>query len=176
MSRKPKAESKNQLTFSFEVTPEDVFELSGGSPAALSDFDFRLRQAMKVALEHAANRPEDPIDRTEVAARMSAKLGRRITKTHIDEWTAMATISRKIHADSLKALCEVTGDLGPAHVFIESFGLRALDAKMAQFAEYGAAEIVKKNLTNKQRSLSNELDNDAVISALAGRLLSGGKA
>lgn len=175
MARKPNAPSKNQLTFSFEVTPEDVFELSGGSPAALSDFDFRLRQAMKQALENAGKRSGDPIDRTIVAERMSTKLGRRITKTHVDEWTAMATISRKIHADALKALCEVTGDLGPAHVFIESFGLKALDPEMAKCAEYGAAEHLRRSLAGKQKNISAELEHADIAQLLAKRLL-GGKA
>jgi hypothetical protein len=174
MARKDKGQGRNQLTFSFEVTTEEMFELKGGSNSALSDFDFRLRQALKEGLERAGKRQQNPLSRAEIADRMSALLGRVIKKSHLDEWTAMATISRKIHADALKALCEVTGDLGPVHVFVESFGLRALDAEMAKCAEYGAAEIVRRSLASKQKNLTNDLEG--ISQTLAERLLAGGKA
>lgn len=175
MARKSKPPAKNQLTFSFEVSPEDMFELKGGTNSALSDFDFRLRQSLKVCLETAAKRKLDPLDRQEIASRMTKLLGRDIKKSHLDEWTAMSMVSRRIHVDALRALCEVTADFGPIYYFVESCGLRALTPDLALCAEYGAAEVIRKSLANKQRNLGNELEQPAVINALAERLLSGGK-
>lgn len=176
MPRKKSGSSKDQLTFSFTVSADDMFELKGGSSSALSEFDFRLRQSMKQCLEDAAKRTHEPLSRQQVAERMAALLGRDIKKSHLDEWTAMATISRRIHVDSLRALCEVTGDWGPIYCFVESCGLRALTPDLARCAEYGAAEVIKKSLANKQKNLGNELEQPAVINALAERLLAGSKA
>ncbi|MDX2094334.1 MAG: hypothetical protein SFW64_00080 [Alphaproteobacteria bacterium] len=172
--KKSGAAAKNQLTFSFEVSVDDVFTLEGGSPAGLSDFDFHLRNTLKELLDDAARRPVNPLDREEIAARMTDKLGRRITKTHLDEWTAKATINRRIHVDALRGLCEVTGDMRPIHYFVESCGLRALTPDLARCAEWGASEVIRRNLANKQKSLGIELENPTVINALTNRLLNGG--
>lgn len=174
--RKDKGSGKNQLTFSFEVSAEDVFALEGGSQTELSDFERKLRYLLKEVLDDAAKRAIDPLDRFEVAARMSRKLGREISKTHIDQWVAMAMVSRRIHVDSLKALCEVIGDLRPIHFFVESCGLRALTPDLARCAEWGAAEVIRRSLASKQRNLGNELESPAVIEALAQRLLKGEQA
>lgn len=82
----------------------------GGSQIELSDFEFGLRRILKTVLDECGKREKDPLDRVEVAARMSRKLGRDITKTHIDGWVAMSAIERRIHVDALKALCDVTED------------------------------------------------------------------
>lgn len=176
MSRKKQESGKDQLTFSFQVSAEDVFALEGGSQTALSDFEFRLRQVIKEALDDAGKRKHDPLDRFEIAARMSRMLGREISKSHIDQWTAMATVTRRIHVDSLRALCEVISDMRPIHLFVESCGLKALTPDLALCAEWGAAEVLRRSLANKQKTLGNELENPAVIDQLAQRLLSGGKA
>lgn len=176
MNRRKNNNSKNQLHFSFEVSAEDIFALEGGSPEGLSDFDFRLRQAMKQLLDDTAKRKLDPLDRNEIAVRMSRKLGREIKKSHIDEWTAMATVTRRIHVDALRALCEVTGDLRPIHYFVESCGLKALTPDLALCAEWGAAEVIRRSLANKQRALGSELEDPTTINALAERLLKGGGA
>lgn len=166
----------DQLTFSFEVKAEDIFELKGGSNSALSDFDFRLRQALKECLEDAGKRPSNPLTREQIAANMTQLLGRVIKKAHLDEWTAMATVARRIHVDALRALCEVTGDLRPIHYFVESCGLKALDPEMARCAEYGAAEIVRRNLADKQKNISKDLEGRDTAKALINRLMNGGKA
>jgi hypothetical protein len=171
--KKPKSDT-NQLSFNLSVSAEDMFELKGGTNSALSDFDFRLRQSIKECLEKAAKRKDDPLDRTEVAKRMSALLGRDIKKSQVDEWTAMATVSRRIHVDALRAICEVTEDLRPIYYFVESCGLRALTPDLARCAEWGASEVLRRSLASKQKSLGVELEDPSVIKALSERLLSGG--
>lgn len=174
MARKPN--SKNQLTFSFEVSADDIFALEGGSQNELSQFEREMRMMMKRVLEEVAKRDVDPLDRYEIAARMSRKLGREVPKSRLDEWTAMACVSRRMHVDSLKAFCEVVGDMRPIHMLVESCGLKALTPDLALCAEWGAAEVLRRSLASKQKTLGNELENPGVIDALAQRLLSGGKA
>lgn len=80
-------------------------------------------------------------DRIEVAARMSRRLGREITKGNIDQWVAMSTPDRRIHADALKAMCEVIGNWQPLEVLVESCGFKLLSPEEAKAAEYGAAKV-----------------------------------
>ena len=75
-------ESENQQVFHFHFSanPDDILPVEGGSQEELSDFEFRMRQILKDVLDTVAKRKTDPLDRFEVSARMSRKLGREITK------------------------------------------------------------------------------------------------
>ena len=106
MSKK-RSKDKNQLYLDFSINiggATETHSLEGGNQENLSDFEFGLRCSLKKSLDKCAKRNDDPLDRYEVAARMSRKIGREITKSHIDQWTAMSTIQRRIHVDTLKAL------------------------------------------------------------------------
>ena len=68
-----------------------------GNRHELSSFEFGLCQILKTVLDDASKRPNDPLDRIEIASRMSKRLGREITKSHIDGWVAMSAVERRIH-------------------------------------------------------------------------------
>lgn len=172
MARKPH-HNTDQLTFSLTISKEELLSLEGGSQQELSDFERGLRNCMRSVLDDAAKRDKDPIDRYAIAAEMSRKLGREITKSRIDEWVALSTVTRRIHVDALMAFCAVTGDQRPIHYFCEANGLRALEPKMALCAEWGASEVVRRNLANKQKTLGIELEDPEIINALTQRLLGG---
>lgn len=173
MARKPKQTGTNQMTFQFTLDIKDLVSLDGGSPEALSDFEFRFRQQLKTVLDDCGKREKEPLDRLEIAARMSRKLGREITKSHIDQWTAMVTVQRRMHVDALKAMCEVTGDNRLMHFFVESCGFKALSHEEAVCAEFGALMMMERKLKAQMKDTLSGVDADRVFNALMKRMTGG---
>ena len=173
MSRKKGKSDKHQMTFQFKVDMADLMSLEGGSQDALSDFEFRFRQMLKLVLDDCGKRTTEPLDRFEVAARMSRLLGREVTKSNLDQWTAMATIQRRMHIDALKALCEVTGDYRPLHYFVEACGFKALAPEEAIYAEYGAKMMFRKMLDNEIKDTLSGVDEAEMRKRLLKRFKGG---
>lgn len=161
---------KNQLTFNFQVDLEDILNVEGGNQENLSDFEFRSRLKLKEVLDDAAKRSKEPLDRIEVAARLSRKLGREITKTHLDQWVALSAVQKRIHADTLKGLCEVLDDWRPLHFMVEACGFKMLDPDLAVCAEYGAKMLFKKMIDTDLKELASGVDEDALRSRLMQRM------
>lgn len=169
-------ESENQQVFHFHFSanPDDILPVEGGSQEELSDFEFRLRQVLKEVLDGATKRKTDPLDRFEIAARMSRKLGREITKSHLDQWTAMSAVQRRMQVDALKALCEVIEDWRVFHCFVESCGFKALDPLEAKCAEFGAQFAIKSVIDGKLKDIKSDLENPELIQMLMSRVVKGG--
>ena len=175
MSKK-RSKDKNQLYLDFSINiggATETHSLEGGNQENLSDFEFGLRCSLKKSLDKCAKRNDDPLDRYEVAARMSRKIGREITKSHIDQWTAMSTIQRRIHVDTLKALCEVTSDYSPVHYFVESCGFKALHPDEAKAAEYGSKMLFKRMIEADLKETLSEIDEGELQRLLIKRVLGG---
>ncbi len=162
---------RNQMTMNFTVDASALAALEGGSQEALSPFERKLRLALRDALDRIAAREKDPLDRIEIAARMSRLLGREITRTHIDNWTALSAIQRRMHADALSAICQVMDDWGPFHCFVEACGFKALSPKEAAFAEYGALEAMEREFAARKRELRAKIDNPDMIDAVIARAM-----
>lgn len=173
--KKPDPRQQNLFDFNvhFHIDTNNIADVSG-STGELSDFEFGLRRILKSVLDSCAKRDIDPLDRVEVAARMSRKLGRDITKTHIDGWVAMSAVERRIHVDSLKALCDVTADYRAMHFFTESCGFKALDPDMAKCAEYGAQTALMERLKSNSKDTKAHLDNPYLLEKLLHNLMKGG--
>ncbi len=164
--------------FEFHLTfngDECVKTLEGGNQENLSDFEYHLRKSIKETLDRCAKRKQDPLDRIEVAARMSRKLGREITKSNIDQWSAMSTVQRRIHADALKALCEVTSDFAPMHAFVEGCGFKALSPDEAKAAEYGAKMFIKRQIEVELKDIVSDIDESGITKKLIARMLGGSR-
>ncbi len=171
-----KRDSKNQFHFDFNFNFADIPQarpLEGGNQDQLSDFEFHLRATLKSALDRAGKRDSDPLDRYEVAARMSRKLGREITKSHVDQWVAMSTVQRRIHVDALKALCEVINDYTPLHTLVESCGYRALHPEEAAAAEYGSKMLFKRMIDADLKDILSDLNEVELRRRLIGRIMGG---
>ncbi len=166
-----KKSGKDQISFNFTLDIKDILKLEGGDQENLSDFEFRLRLKLKDVLDDAAKRKSKPLDRTEVAARISRKLGREISKTQLDQWIALSAVQKRIHVDSLKALCEVVEDFRPLHFFVESCGLKALEPEDAVCAEYGAKMLMRKMLDSELRGV--DIDEDKLKAHLVKRIQEG---
>ncbi|PZQ46335.1 MAG: hypothetical protein DI551_05315 [Micavibrio aeruginosavorus] len=175
MPPKKRGFDPSQFHFKFLIEDDSIIPLEGGSQEIISDFETALRSSLKRTVDDAGKRATDPLDRIEIAARMSRKLGREITKSHIDQWTAQSTVQRRIHADSLKALCEVTNDWGPMHCFVEACGFKALHPEEAICAEYGALTATRKFIDGKIKDYQSDMDNPELIKRLMDRTTEKGK-
>ncbi len=164
---------KDQMILDLFQDIAEKLSLNGGSQEHLSDFEFRFRQALKSTLETAAKRDVRPMDRIEVAAQMSRALGREITKTNIDNWTAMSTLQRRIHVDAMKALCEVTGDWTALKLLVESCGFRLLTPDEAVCAEYGAKMMLKKMIDSDIKDTLAGVDEASLRRLLIHRMTGG---
>ena len=171
----PRKKDTNQTTFDFHFHFSDDSvrncSLQGGSQEELSDFDRGLRLTMRNVLDDLSKREINPMDRYAVAAAISRSLGRDISKTHLDQWVAMSAVQRRIHADSLKAFCEVTGDNRPLHYFVESFGFKALHPEEASLAEYGAKMALKRAIDNDLKGLQPTLDDPLLLERITQRAM-----
>lgn len=169
MARRKKSVDKDQMILDLFADMVENLSLQGGSQEHLSDFEFRFRRELKAAIDAAG------MDRYEIAARMSRLLGREITKSHIDQWTALSTVQRRIHADSLKALCEITDNWSALQLLVESCGFRMLTQDEAVYAQYGAKMMLKKMIDSEIKDTLSGMDEAALRSALMKRM-KGGKA
>ena len=164
--------SINEINFINMEAPQTK-TLENGSQTELSEYEFGLRSLLKKVLDDVSKRKENPLDRIDVAAGMTRILGRDITKTSLDQWVAMSTPERRIHTDSLKALCEVCNDKRLIHYFVESCGLKALSPEMAICAEYGARKAMMDKMQKGLKDLQNNLDNPKLQEKLL-KMMTGG--
>ena len=161
---------QNQMILDLFQDIAEKLSLDGGNQENLSDFEFHFRQSLKVLLDTVSKRDVMPMDRFEVAAQMSRKLGREITKTHLDQWTAMSTVQRRIHVDALKALSEVTGDWSAMKMFVESCGFRFMSPDEAICAEYGAKMMLKKMIDSDIKDTLADVDETSLRRMLMKRM------
>lgn len=172
---KSKRVDKNQMMFDlFNKKLDRIMTLEGGGQEELSPFEYRLRMLLKVILEDAAKRAADPLSRAEVAARMTKLLGRKITKDRIDMWVAMSAVQHRIHLDSLKALCEVTGDYRALYYFVESCGYKALEPEEAFYADYGFKMYMRRMIDTDIKEAVSNADETSLRKNALKRLLNGG--
>lgn len=172
MSRKPV--HPDQMTFNFTSTPEPL-ALEGGDQVTLSPFERKFRQVLRQVFDDAGKRDGVQLERAEIAARMAVKLGRDISKSHLDQWTAPSTPDRRMHVDALKAICEVTDDYRLLHCFAEACGFKLLTPEEAACAEYGARALFQKMLRNDMRGVLQGVDESKLRQQLMGRLEGGVK-
>ncbi len=164
MAPRKRSVDKNQMILDLFADMVENLSLQGGSQENLSDFEFNFRRELKVAIDDSG------MDRYEVAARMSRLLGREITKSHLDQWTALSTVQRRIHADSLKALCEITDNWSALKLLVESCGFRMLTQDEAICAEYGAKMMLKKMIDSEIKDTLSGMDESALRQALVKRM------
>tara|TARA_B100000686_G_C16725617_1_gene937617 strand:+ start:1068 stop:1580 length:513 start_codon:yes stop_codon:yes gene_type:complete len=156
-----------ELSFNFYAPPVR-HSLENGNSQTLSDFDFQLRKILKQVLADCDQSRED------LAKAISALLGREITKTHLDGWTAMSAVERRLHVDTMKAICQITGDNRLLHYVAESCGFKALTTEEAEFADYGAKVFFKKMIDQDIRTSFKGVDKKQLAKRLKSRAMKDG--
>lgn len=158
--RSPVGGDPRQAAFNFFLPSQNEKPLPT-TPAKTTpdDFDQTMRGLIGSTLDECGRRAVAPMDRERVAALISAHLGRRVSKTQLDQWSAPSQGDRRIHADALRALCLVTGDWRTFHFFVGSCGFKALTPKEAVCAEFGALHAVRRHLDHQARALAGPMED-----------------
>lgn len=133
--------------------PQQLSLLSGSAAypeGALADLSLAVRTALVQAIKPC------PLSRYEIAGRLSALLGRDISKTMLDKWTAESAEEHRIPAEVVVALCVVTDCTKPLEVLTSALGVRLVQPEEAEALELG-------------RKLKQKAALDAEIKALARR-------
>lgn len=146
----PRKSHPDQMTFNF-TAPMQPLPVAAETDG-LSPFERRLRLTLKAVFDDAA------LDRAEIAARMSAQLGRAISKHQLDQWAALATPERRMQVDALLALCAVTADKRLLHVFAEAAGMKLLTREEAVCAEYGAKMLLNQMIKDELKGTLKGVD------------------
>jgi hypothetical protein len=126
---------------------------SNPSPGSLAIIK-ELKAAMSDDLRYASDELDKPLSRYQVAARMSDLLGEEITKTTLDNWTAMSH-PHEIPASHIPAFILATGgQRRTAEVISKHSGLFLLPGPEALRAEIQRHdEIIQKNKTEKLKKM-----------------------
>ena len=157
MSKRKPADDPRQATFGFFMpsTPAET----GKTEAPAEDFDLAIREAVAETLASAARHPDTVMSRDDVAEAMTTRLGRRVSKAQLDQWSAPSQDDRRIPVDALRALGLVTGDWRALHVLVEGCGFKALTPEEAVCAEFGALAAVRRRIDGRSRELTKGMDD-----------------
>jgi len=167
MSKRKPTDDPRQATFGFFMpTPAET----GKPEAQAEDFDLAIREAVAETLTAAARCAQAAMSRDDVAEAMTTRLGRRVSKTQLDQWSAPSQDDRRIPVDALRALGLVTGDWRALHVLVEGCGFKALTPEEAVCAEFGALAAVRRRIDGRSRELTKGMDD--MVGGLLGRLKS----
>lgn len=98
------------------------------------------------------------LSRYQVAAAMSRLLGREITKSQIDSWSAESKQSHRLSVVYLPAFIEATGDKEILRLICDKAGGYFIEGDDALKLELGKIQEEKKDLQKKERTIREFLD------------------
>jgi hypothetical protein len=142
----------------------DLFEMirkvseSQKQIAARQDTPGRLHIETAVKELITAALKKTPLSRHEVAAEMSRKLDKEITKAQIDSWSAESKENHGIKVAVLNAFMESTGDKTILHLLCENAGGYFIEGEDALYTELGKIEQMKKELSEKEKLVKQTLE------------------
>jgi len=116
------------------------------------NIDATLREMVSEALKKTR------LSRYEVAAEMSRLIGREITKSQIDSWSAESKENHRFPLAYLNAFCEATGDKSIVRLIAEKAGGFFIEGEDALYTELGRIEKLKKELQDKERLIKQMLE------------------
>lgn len=130
-----------QLSFSF-----DVPRAPSAKAGALA-LDSAVRDALRAAIRASG------LPREEIARRMSAATGRRVTRHQLNTWTAASRRAWQFPFHLAPAFEAATGSRGLLDLFAASRGCRALAAEEVLLADLGRMERDESLLRKRKREL-----------------------
>lgn len=115
------------------------------------NIDATLRELVSLALKHTH------YSRYEVAAKMSKLVGKEITKSQIDTWSAESKENHRFPLAYLTAFIEATGDTTILRLICEKSGGYFIIGKDALKLELGKTYEQIKELSKKKKIIENAL-------------------
>jgi hypothetical protein len=143
--------ASNQLSLFDIVKQNHMQRIETASNAGSFNIDQRIREMLSEGLRQC------DFDRYEAASRMSRLVGREITKSHLDSWSAESKEERNIPAKYLPAFCHVTGYKEPLRLMAEMIQCYLLESEEALMAELGKIECQKRELSQKEKAVRDFL-------------------
>jgi len=92
-----------------------------------------------------------------VAAEMSRLMGKEITKSQLDSWTAESKLKHRFPLAYLAAFIEATGDRSILHYLSEKCGGHFIEGEDALRLELGRIDEQKKELAKKEKLIRDFL-------------------
>lgn len=156
MARKRKyLDNPDQLTI-FDLVRKNVQEREKNDPLAGSmDIDTQFRAAISEAIKNC------DLSRPSIAAKMTELLGREITVSMLNSWTAESKENNNLAAKYLHVFCIVTGSNYPIRVITRPVGLFVMESPDAVRSEVALIdERIQKLQAEKKgrRALLKELE------------------
>lgn len=124
---------------------------SKDTPGRLN-IDATVRELVSEALKRTR------LSRYEVAAEMSKLLGREITKSQIDSWSAESKENHRFPLAYLNAFCESTEDKTIIRLIAERAGGYFIEGEDALYTELGKLEQMKRDILEKEKLLKQMLE------------------
>jgi len=127
MAKTKKSLDNRQLSF-LDLIQESERSKTDPQDGAF-DIDSQYREVITSCLKNC------PLSRYQVAARMSELLGREITKSMLDSWTAESKDGHRMPAIFLPAFCQAVGSYEPLKLLGRLIGIYVLPGPEALRAE-----------------------------------------
>lgn len=124
--------------------------LQGDMPGRLN-ISATLRELVSLALKRTR------LSRYEVAAEMSKLLGREITKSQIDSWSAESKENHRFPLAYLNAFMDSAGDKTILRLLCEKAGGYFIEGEDALYTELGKIEKAKEEIAEKERLVRDTL-------------------
>lgn len=171
MSKRKRPVDPRQQAFVFFMDPAATPESAPTPPPAAAEFDRTMRELVAATLDAAAHSNVAPLKREDVALAMTERLGRRVTKAQLDQWSAPSQEDRRVPSDGLWALGLATGDWRALRFLVEASGFRMLTEQEAVCAEFGALFAVKRHIDARARELTGDMAG--LVEGLMGKMKRG---
>ncbi len=111
-----------------------------------------LRELISIALK------QTKLSRYEVAAEMSKHVGREITKSQIDSWSAESKENHRFPLAYLNAFVEATGDKTLIRLISEKAGGYFIEGEDALYTELGKIEKQENDLAKRKELIKKTLE------------------
>lgn len=108
----------------------------------------------------------DGLDREKLAAEVTNRIGRRVTKTQIDQWVAPSQTDRHPPADALLAIMLISGQTHALDGMAALMGRKTVTHDEAICAEFGALALLQQQASSRQKLIRSQMDD-----VLAGQIL-----
>lgn len=146
------------------AAPEQLDLLAWTPPETVARFEDRVVRAATIAgqISHAvaaALRDADArgLAREDVARRMGAYLGERVSVTMLNGYASEAREQNVITVPRLLALVHVTGDRRMLHLLAEPFGWAVIEAKFLPMIELAAVREREDDLRRRADALRRQM-------------------
>ena len=104
-----------------------------------------LRVSLNEAIKKCA------LSRHQIAGEMSHMIGREVTKTQLDSWTAESKELNRIPAEYLPAFCRTTGSQEPIRIITEAAGAFSMPGPDALRSEIQRLSEQEKKIRSEKR-------------------------